>query len=70
MIMMEGCNALSMIYGRMQQQYINQVDLKEMQKPLSHHGSSSSSSDRCRYFFPLVYRYGPLQIVYEDFSLF
>ena len=51
----------------MQQQYINQVDLKEMQKPLSHHGSSSS--DRCRYFFPLVYRYGPLQI-YEDFSLF
>ena len=50
----------------MQQQYINQVDLKEMQKPLSHH----CSSDRCRYFFPLVYRYGPLQIVYEDFSLF
>ena len=30
---------------------------------------SNRCSSSCRYFFSLVYRYGPLQI-YEDFSLF
>ena len=53
-----------MMQQQQQQQYINQLDLKEMQNPLAHRCSSS-----CRYFFSLVYRYGPLQI-YEDFSLF